>query len=100
MTTFKAVDGYVKPNEVYRYGVMDDDALMVQASALARTDQPCTIIPGHWAERIESGELLTDLDILDVFEAYIENHSPLTIGYTDFGIFLSKHIARKLRGEA
>ena len=94
MTTFKAVDGYVKPNEVYRYGVMDDDALMVQASPLARTDQPCTIIPGHWAERIESGELLTEEEWEQVIREWGESCDPR------FGTHAADFIARKLGGEA
>lgn len=94
MTTFKAVDGYVKPNEVYRYGVMDDDALMVQASPLARTDQPCTIIPGHWAERIESGELLTEEEMQEIHNEWV------LAGGVSWSVFLCRFIARKLRGEA
>ena len=58
-------------------------------------EYPCTIIPGHWAERIESGELLT-IDERGELEAKWIN-SEVHVGAWEY---MMQAIARKLRGEA
>ena len=100
MTTFKAVNGWTDEMEVR--DLSDGLLACVYADPSQRTDRvqrlPCTIIPGHWAERIESGELLTEeetvtqilekLCILDTMTSRILIQQTVLI------------IARKLRGEA
>lgn len=95
MTTFKAVDGWTTLDEAKHLATLGGAACVTEGQ-LSSVDQPCTIIPGHWAERIESGELLTEEEMLQVWEDW---HN---VGGGQIGLVraVSKTIARKLRGEA
>lgn len=104
---FKAMDRWLERGE--RIDLCAGLSAIVEPasySPIKGDDTPCTIIPGHWATRIESGELLTDDEMVEICdkwgEAYAEwyaqngqNSTPYHNNYTRHVI---RFIARKLGG--
>lgn len=97
-TAFKAVNGFTDAMEIDDltegstanvYASVDQIANGIQEHAL-----PCTIIPGHWASQIESGELLTEEEMQEIHNEWV------LAGGVSWSVFLCRFIARKLRGEA
>lgn len=104
MTTFKAVDGFT---DEFNIGVLETGKAWDFAHVLALATPtygerksgegellPCTIITGHWAAKIESGELLSGEEWEQVIREWGESCDPR------FGTHVADFIARKLRGEA
>jgi len=71
-----------------------DDGIIWDDNDAESSYLPCTIISGHWAERIKSGELLT-LEELDLLLEVWKQPSP----QPHFAAFLMNHIAAMMRGE-
>ena len=99
MTTFKAVDGWTTENEVQ--DVRDEYAGLIRGYSdcpdYCKVHLPCTIIPGHWASRIESGVLLTLDEWTAIRDGVDLQPNPL---HNAIVIAVCTQIARKLRGEA
>ena len=96
MTTFKAVDGFTNNAELKDLG-RGLNALVSAEPNPAHDESypdPCTIIPGHWAAKIESGELLTEEEYEQMWNEWANTAE------TNITMWLQRFIARKLRGEA
>jgi len=101
MTTFKAVNGFTTKHHI----IPDPTDRHPQYDVFVRppwpdSNLPCTIIPGHWAERIESGELLSKGEWCALKEEYKEENSYADDSTMAWDEYLIRAIARKLRGEA
>jgi len=97
--TFKAVDGFTTQHQIETLNNGDGDMACVGGESYKeqRGAHPCTIIPGHWAERIESGELLTLDEWTAIRDGVDLQPNPL---HNAIVIAVCTQIARKLRGEA
>ena len=99
MGTFKAVN-------VWTFSAENVSPLQEQGYTVAflQASENCqrkiTIIPGHWAERIESGELLSKGEWCALKEEYKEENSYADDSTMAWDEYLIRAIARKLRGEA
>lgn len=104
-TTFKAVDGWTFDHDIEE--IFDGQEGVVDGRLYQRSpeDMKCTIIPGHWADRIESGELLTVEELSECYAEHLCEYEAFAnngrIGEEpSYEHLLMKTIARKLRGEA
>ena len=93
--TFKAMNGWTNGFETTFLRTGSFAKIYAKKDIPPSAKSPCTIIAGHWAERIESGELLT-IDERGELEAEWIN-SKVHVGAWEY---MMQAIARKLRGEA